>query len=110
MQRLLGRTALAIDGGSWYRLGPTGRENRIASDVEGLLADLGYAAHDDVINEGGVEIVALGECAKRLGREIDRVPVLEFSVALTSGGAQRIDDDGFWHHAPSAWANPLRES
>ena len=59
VHRLLARTALAIDGGGGDRLGPTGGEHCVAADVERLLTDLHHAAHDHVVDEGGVEVVAL---------------------------------------------------
>jgi len=47
-----------VDGGGRDGLGPAGREYRPAPHVEGLLADLRDAAHDHVVDEGGVEVVA----------------------------------------------------
>ena len=97
VQRLLGRAALAVDGRGRHRLGPAGREHRAASDVEGLLADLGDAAHDDVVDQRGVEVVATGDRLQGLGGEVDGVPVLEFSVALAPGRAHRVHDHCCWH-------------
>ena len=59
VHRLLARTALAVDGGRRDRLGPTGGEHGVAADVERLLTDLHDAAHDDVVDDRGVEVVAL---------------------------------------------------
>ena len=59
--RLLRRAALAVDGGGGHRLGPAGGEHGVAADVEALVADLHDAAHDHVLDQGGVEVVALGE-------------------------------------------------
>ncbi len=93
MGRLLRRTALTVDGGRRDRLGPAGGQHRVAPDVERLRPDLHHAAHDDVVDERGVEIVALGERLEGLGGEVDRVPARELSVALASGGADGVDDD-----------------
>ena len=100
VQRLLGGAALAVDRRRRHRLGPPGREHRVASDVERLLADLGDAAHDDVVDQRGVEVVAAGDGAERLGRQVDRVPVPQFPVALAPGGAHGVDDDRCWHCRP----------
>jgi hypothetical protein len=50
VQRLLGRSALAVNRRGGHRLRPPGREHRASSDVERLLADLGHAAHDHVVD------------------------------------------------------------
>ena len=91
--RLLGRAALAVDGGGGHRLGPAGGEHGVAADVERLGADLHDAAHDHVVDQGGVEVVALDERLERLGGEVDRVPARELAVALAAGGADGVDDD-----------------
>ena len=97
VHRLLARTALAVDGGRRDRLGPTGGEHGVAADVERLLTDLHDAAHDDVVDHFGVEAVALLERLEGFGSEGGGVPVLELSVALSAGGADGVDDDGFGH-------------
>ena len=97
VHRLLARTALAVDGGSGDRLGPTGGEHGVAADVERLLTDLHDAPHDHVVDEFGVEVVALLEGLEHLGSEGGGMPVLELSVALAAGGADGVDDDGFGH-------------
>ena len=79
---LLRRAALAVDGGAGHRLGEAGGEHGVAADVDALLADLHDAAHDHVVDERGVEVVALDERLERLGGEVDGVPVLQLAVAL----------------------------
>ena len=59
--RLLRRAALAVDGGGGHRLGEAGGEHGVAADVEALVADLHDAAHDHVVDERGIEVVALDE-------------------------------------------------
>ena len=58
-----------------------------------LGADLHDAAHDHVVDEGGVEVVALDERLEDLGGEVGRVPARELAVALAAGGADGVDDD-----------------
>ena len=48
--RLLAAAALAVDGRARHRLGETGAEQRVAGDVDGLVADLGDGARDDVVD------------------------------------------------------------
>jgi hypothetical protein len=59
--RLLRRAALAVDGGGGHGVGPAGGEHGGAADVDRLVADLHDAAHDHVLDEGGIEVVALDE-------------------------------------------------
>ena len=91
--RLLRRAALAVDGGGGHRLGQAGGEHGVAADVQALVADLHDAAHDHVVDEGGVEVVALDERLEHLGGEVGGVPARELPVALAAGGADGVDDD-----------------
>ena len=84
-----------------HRLGPAGGEHGVAADVEALVADLHDAADDDVVDEGGVEVVALDEGLEDLGGEVGRVPARELAVALAAGGADGVDDDGGGHGVSS---------
>src|SRR5690606_15608688 len=97
VQRLLARAALAIDRGGGHRLGPPGGEHGVATDVQRLLADLHHATHDDVVDERRVEIVALDERLEHVGGEVGGVPVLEASVAPSTGGPYGVDDHGVGH-------------
>ncbi len=97
MRRLLRRAALAIDRGGGHGLGEPGREHGVAADVGGLLADLHDAAHDHVVDQLGIDLVALDERLQRLGGEIDGVPVAQLAVALSASGTDGIDDDGGAH-------------
>ena len=82
--RLLRRAALAIDGGGRDRLGEAGAEHGVAPDVDGLGADLHDAAHDHVVDQGGVEVVALDQRLERLGGQVGRVPARQLPVALAA--------------------------
>ena len=79
------------------RLGEAGRERRVATDVDGLVADLHDAAHDHVLDERRVEAVAVDERLERVRREVDGVDVLELAVAASERGADGVDDDGGGH-------------
>ena len=73
VQRLLAGAALPVERGAGHRLGPAGGEHGVAADVPRLLADLGDAAPDDVVDVGRVEPGALGERAQHVRRQVDRV-------------------------------------
>ena len=102
VHRLLAGAALAVDGGGGDRFGPTRGEHGVAADVERLLTHLHDAAHDHVVDQCGVEIVALLEGLQHVGGKRGGMLVLEHSVALTAGGADGIDDDSFGH-----WGSPV---
>ena len=78
--------------------GKPGGEGGVAADVDRLVADLHDAAHDHVLDQGGVELVALDERTERVGGEVDGVGVLELAVPASEGGADGVDDDcgGHW--------------
>ena len=99
MCRLLTRTALTIDRRTRHGLGPTSRQHRVTSHVRRLLADLHHATHHHVIDETRIEIVALLQGLERLGSQIDRMPLLQFPVALPERGADGIDNHGIGHRA-----------
>ncbi len=97
VHRLLARPALAIDGGRRHLFGPAGGEHGVAADVERLLTDLHHAAHDDVVDHCGVEVVALGEGLQYVRCQLDGVLVLQLAVALAARCADGVDDHCFGH-------------
>jgi hypothetical protein len=74
MNGLLGRPTLSVDCRAWHRVGEGGSENGVATDVHGLLADSHRAAHDHVLDEGGIQIITFHKGAQRLSGEIGRMP------------------------------------
>ena len=103
---LLGRAALAVDGGPGTDVGEAGGQRGVAGDVHGLLADGHGAAHDHVLDQGGVEVVALDQGPQGLGGQVDRVPAREPAVAAAHRGADGVDDHGMWawgHCCRSIW-------
>ena len=107
MHGLLRRAALAVDGGTRYRLRPAGGQHGVATDVERLLGHLHDATHDHVVDLGRVELVALRHRLQSFGRQIDSVPVAELAVALPAGRADGIDDDCGGHGVSSPSGEPI---
>ena len=86
-------------GGADDRLGEAGGQGGVAAHVEALLADLHDAAHDHVLDEGGIEVGAGDERPEGLGGEVNRVPVLQLAVPAAHGRPDGVDDDGGRHVA-----------
>ncbi len=63
VDRLLGRAALAVDGGRGGLDRQAGLEPGVAADVDRLLAELLDAAGDDVLDLGGVDAGAVDQLA-----------------------------------------------
>ena len=107
---LLTRSTLPVDGDSWHRFGPSGTECRVPSDVERLLADLGDAPHDHVVDQDGVEVVAFGESRQCLGCQVDRMPLSESSVPLPHRCSNGVNDHSSFHGILRRWrARVLRK-
>jgi hypothetical protein len=77
VDRLLRRAALAVDRHCGHALRKLRGEHGVAADVEGLLARLADAAHDDVLDRGGIEAGALDQRIEDLGGHVGRMPVLQ---------------------------------
>ncbi len=94
---LLGRPALAVDRGPGHRLGEPGGEGRVARDVHRLLAHRHGAAHDHVLHQRGVEVVADQQGGEGLGGQVGGVPARERAAAAPHRGADGIDDHCIRH-------------
>ena len=95
MDRLLRRPALTVDGGGRHPPRETRRDPGVARDVGALLAPLGDAPTDDIVDDRGVDIVALEQVLQRVAEQVGRVPVGQRALALSERSADRVDDDGF---------------
>ena len=94
-----GEVAACCDEPHWRSMvvdgtvsGKPAAEHGVAADVERLGADLHDAAHDHVVDQRGVEVVALDERLERLGGQVGGVPAGEGSVALAASGTDGVDD------------------
>ena len=99
---LLGRPALAVDGRPGNGVGEPGGQGGVAADVHGLLAHGHGATHDDVLDQGGVEVVALHQGLQGCGGEVDGMPARQLAVATSHRGADCVDDHGIGHRRPPA--------
>jgi hypothetical protein len=95
VNRLLGRTALAVDGGAGHRLGQLGGQHRVAGHVGRLLADLAHATHEHVFDQGRVCARAVNQVVQYLGRQIHGMPARQTTAATASSGSGRRDDESF---------------
>ena len=111
MVGLLGRAALAVDRRGPHLEGEPGREPRVAGDVGGLLAGLGDAPGDDLLDVARVHPGSLDDLDLRGGEQLGGVQPRQPPVALADGRAGCFDDHGLRHvRAPSFTfiAAPLR--
>ena len=97
VDRLLRRSALAVDGGGRNAFRQLGGQHRAAGDVVGLLAGLTDAAHDHVLDQGGIRAGAGDEPVQYFAGEVGRVPARHAAALAASGGAGGGDDIGFSH-------------
>jgi hypothetical protein len=72
-----------------------GSDPGVPGHVAALLPCLRDAAPDDVVDEPGIDVVAVEELAQRVGEQVGRVPSGERALPLADRSAQRVDDDGF---------------
>ena len=95
VHRLLGRSALAVDGGRRHLPREARSDPRVAGDVASLLARLGDAAADDVVDPFGVDAGALEQALQGEAEQVGGVPRAQRPLALAEGRTDDIDDDGF---------------
>ncbi len=104
---LLRRAALPVDRHPDHVLGPAGRQRGVAGDVDRLLAGLGHAAPDDVVHQGGVEVVARDQGVQDVRRQVDRMDTGQTAVPPADRCADGVDDDRVPPgHAPAAHRGP----
>ncbi|MCO5556213.1 hypothetical protein L7F22_009759 [Adiantum nelumboides] len=94
---LLARPALAVHAHAGHRLREPGGQGGVAGDVEGLLAALGHAAPDDVLDLRRVDAGPLDQAAQHMGRQVGGVDAGEAALALADRAAYSLDDDCVSH-------------
>ncbi len=83
---------MSIECHPGHGLGQARREGGGAGDVAGLCTDVVETAEDDVVDSGGVEVVAPNEGGDDVGGEVDRVGGGETAAPLSDRGSHGVDD------------------
>ena len=94
---LLPAAALAVDRRGADLLGQPGDQPGDPGDVVGLLAGLGDAAADDLLDVAGVDAGLLHERLLRRAQQLGGVQAGQPSVALADRAAGGFDDDRVTH-------------
>ncbi len=97
IQRLLARSAGAVDGGAGDGFRPPRGEDRVAADVARLVADLRYAAPDDVVDDFRVDTRTLHQRGEDEGGQVGGVHLGQSAVALADRRPDRFDNYRFTH-------------
>ena len=97
---LLRRGALGVDGGAGGVLGEAREQPRPSYQRAGLLARLGHAAADHLLDLGRVQPGALEQRAVRRGERLLRVQPGEVTAPPADRGADGGDDDRSAHEGP----------
>src|SRR6516162_7590800 len=77
--------------------GMLGGQHREPRDVAGLVADLGHAAPDDVVHEGGVQPGAARDLGEHQRRQVDRMHSGQPAAALADRRAHGLHDYRITH-------------
>ena len=95
---LLGRAALPVDAGGRDALRQPGRDPRVAGDVAPLLAYLGDAAADHVVDPLGIHLGTIQQLLQRERQQVGGVPAGQRALAFADRRADGVDDHGFSRH------------
>ena len=88
---------MSVDGGGSYGLGQTRGQPGGAPDIEGLLADLGDAAGDDLLDGAAVDTGTPQELREDRGEEPRGMNTAQGAVAARQWGAERVNDQHLFH-------------
>ncbi|MND92835.1 hypothetical protein D3C80_850090 [compost metagenome] len=93
------RGAEAVHLHARHRLGQTGVDGGDAGDVGALFGDGGHAAQDDVVDQASVQVVAVAQGLKHLGRQRDGGHFMQaaLGVAPPARGPHGVIDVGLSH-------------
>ena len=100
---LLRRAALRVDRAARRRVREhvvPGRQPRVAGDVASLLARLGHAAADDLLDRAGVDPRPLDDLDQGVTEDLGRLQLRQPAVALADRCADGLDDDWRAHAVP----------
>jgi hypothetical protein len=114
VNRLLGRAALAIDGGGRHCLWKPGRHPSVTGHIGALLTYLAHATPNDIVHPLGIHTCPFHQIRQDKGQQISRVPMGQRTLALPECRSHHVDDHGFTpvaHHAGSSrphFTRPMR--
>jgi hypothetical protein len=91
---LLAGPALTVHGRAGDGLQDASGEHGVAGDVQGLIAGLGDAARDDVVDRGRLDVVPSEEDAECVGEQGHGVHVRQRTTwfPLAGGSTYDVDD------------------
>ena len=88
--------------------GKPGGQGGVAGDVHRLLPDGHGAAHDHVLHQGGVQVVAGQQGGQGLGGQVGGVPSREAAPTAAHRGADGVDDHGVGHKEAILTPNQMK--
>ena len=96
---LLGGAALPVHRGGRDRFGKAGGKDGPPRGVDRLLADLGHASADHVIDRAGIDTGAVDQAAQRVREQVDGVHggKRAAGLALADRSSDCVDDDCVAH-------------
>ena len=109
LQRLLGRSAFAVQRHGGDAFGEARRQHRLPPDIARLLADLDHAAREHVVDQRRIDPGSGDQRLEHLRIEIDRMQAIQHAArpATAERRSHAIDDDGAPHVSAGA-GNGLR--
>ncbi|EUA07574.1 hypothetical protein I546_5177 [Mycobacterium kansasii 732] len=97
VEGLLAGSASPVDGGARNALRPARSQDREASNIARLVADLGHAAPDHVVDDVWTDPGALQQFVEHDRGEVCGMDAGQPAVALAYSGTDGFDDDCFPH-------------
>ena len=108
MNRLLGRTTLAVNGDARDMLGKTSGEPACAGDTASLRSDRVNVAEYDVVDSIGVDTRALDEGSDAVSTNVSGVDLRQSASTATNGRTDSVNDVGVWStHTRKPTSPPL---
>ena len=96
--RLLRGAALAVDARRGHAPRKTGSDPRVARDVATLLPRLRDAAAHHIVDQHGIDVVAVDHRAQHETEQVGGMPPRERTLALPESSTRAVNDYGFTCH------------
>ena len=101
MHRLLGGTALTVDGHAGNVFRQTSGQPTRASDIASLWTDRVEATHDDVVHRTRVNARAVHQLLEGVSAQVRWMDLAQRAASTTYRGADAVDDVGLSHECSS---------